>query len=122
MEQHERHEAERLGLVGHQRTQEPTQADGLGRQAAANQVGACAGGVPLVEEEVEDGQHGGRSFHQLVGRGHLEGDARVAYLALRPHEPLSHGGLGYQEGAGDLGRRHAGEGAQGQRDLGLEGQ
>ena len=87
-----------------------------------DQVGARAGGIPLVEEEVEDGQHRGRALHQLVRRRHGEGDARVAYLALGPDEPLGHGGLGHQEGAGDLGRRHAGQRAQGQRHLGLEGQ
>ena len=62
-----------------------------------------------------------RSTSWCGGR-HREGDARVADLALGPDEPLRHGGLGHQEGMGDLGRRHAGKGAQGQRHLGLEGQ
>ena len=42
-----------------------------------------------------------------------------ADLRLRPHQPLGHGRLGHQEGAGDLGRRQAGHQAQRQRDAGL---
>ena len=56
------------------------------------------------------------------GRRHDEGDAGVADLALGPDEPLRHGRLGHEEGPGDLGRRHAGQRAQGQRHLRLEGQ
>ena len=48
--------------------------------------------------------------------------AGVADLALGPHQPLGHRRLGHEEGAGDLGRGEAAEGAQGERDPGLEGE
>ena len=51
---------------------------------------------------------------------HAIGDAGVADLALRPHEPLRHGGLGHEERPRDLGCRQAHERAQRERDLRLE--
>ena len=112
VDEHQRQQAERLGLVGHQGAQGPGQPDRLGAQALPHELRAGGGRVALVEQEVEHGQHGGGPVHQEVGRRDAEGDAGVADLALGPDQPLGHGGLGDEEGPGDLRRRHAGEGPQ----------
>ncbi len=122
VEQHERKQPEGLGLVGHQRAEGAAQADGLVAERPPHQVAARAGRVPLVEEQIDDGQHRRGALEQLVGGRDDEGDAGVADLALGPDEPLGHGRFGNEEGAGDLGRRHADQRAQGQRDTCLEGQ
>jgi hypothetical protein len=54
---HEREQPQRLGLVGHEPGEGAGQADGLGAQTLPYQVGARAGRVALVEEQVEDGNH-----------------------------------------------------------------
>ena len=123
VEQHQRQQAERLGLVGHQRAQDPTQADGLARQAAPDQVRPGAGRVPLVEEQVEHRQHGRRALHELVRpAAPRTGCPAWRILRLARTRRCAMVGLGHQEGPGDLRRRHAGQRAQGERHLGLEGQ
>jgi hypothetical protein len=53
-------------------------------------------------------------------RRHAERDARVGDLLLGAEEALTHRALRHQERAGDLGRAHAGQTPQRQRDLGVE--
>ena len=122
VEEHQRQQPERLGLVGHQGAQDTVEPYRLGGQATADQVRAGAGRVALVEEQVQHGEHGGRALHQLVGRRHHEGNPGVTDLALGPDQPLGHGRLGHEKGPGDLVRRHARQRAQGQCHLRLERQ
>ena len=111
-----------LGLVGHELGQRAGQADGLIAQALAHEVGAGGGRVALVEQQVQHAEHRrGALGQQVVGRDPV-GDAGVADLALGPHQALRHGRLGDEEGAGDLCRGQAGEGAQRERDPRLERQ
>ena len=119
VEEHEREEADGLGLVGHELGEGAGEADGVGAQPLAYEVGAARGRVPLVEQQVQHGQHCAGALGQLVRRRHAVRDSRVADLALRPHEPLRHGGLGNQERSRDLGGGEPGQGAQRERDLGL---
>ena len=122
VEQHQREQAECLGLVGHQGTQGAGEADGLGGQALADQILARCCRVALVEQEIEDGQHGARAVHQLMRRWHPERDARVAHLLLGPGQALRHRRLGHEERPRDLCGRQAREGPQRERDLRLERQ
>ena len=121
-QQHEREQADDLGLVGHQRGQQPPEPDRLGAQVLADQLVAGAGRVALVEDQVDDGQHGPQAVGQVGLVGHAVRDPRVADLALGPDEPLRHGRLGDQEGPRDLGRGQAAQQAQRQRHLGGRGQ
>jgi hypothetical protein len=57
----------------------------------------------------------------VLGR-HPERDLGGLDLALGPHQPLGHGRLGNQEGAGDLGSGQAAERPQGERVLRVNGQ
>ena len=76
---------------------------------------AARRGVPLVEDEVEHGEHRAKALGQHVIRRHAEGDAGVAHLSLRAHESLRHRGLGDEERPRDLRRRQACDLAQRQR-------
>jgi hypothetical protein len=97
--------------------EQPPETHGLRAQVRADQVGARAGRVPLVEHEVDDGQHGLQAGREL-GRGrHAVGDARIADLALGAHQPLRHRRLGHQERARDLRRGQPAQQAQRQGHL-----
>ena len=106
-EQQQGEQAQRLGLVGHQLGQQPGQADRLGAQVAADQVVAGRGGVPLVEDQVDDREHEREPVGQLRVPRHPVRDARGADLALGPDQALGHRRLGHEEGAGDLRRSAA---------------
>ena len=77
-EQHQREQPQDLRLVGHELGEQPAETDGLGAQVGADELRSRAGRVALVEDEVDDGQHGLQPAGE-VGRG---GDA-VRDLARR---------------------------------------
>ena len=115
VQQHQREQAQHLGVVGHQPAQQPAEADRLAAQLAAHQPVALAGRVALVEDQVDDAQHAAQAVGQLLVGGHAVGDVRVGDLALRAHEPLAHRRLGDEERARDLARRQAAQRAQRER-------
>jgi len=57
----------------------------------------------------------------VIGR-HPEREAGSLDLALGPHQPLGHDGLGDQEGAGDLAGGQAAKRPKGQSDLRVDGE
>jgi hypothetical protein len=122
VEQHQREQAEDLGLVGHQLREDPGESDGLAAQLPADQRVAGRGGVALVEHQVQHGQHRLEPFRKDIAGRHPVGDPGVPDLAFRPDQALGHGRLGYQEGPGDLRGPEAAQGAQRQRHLGLRRQ
>ena len=79
----EREQAERLGFVGHQPREGAGEADGVGAQSLAHEIGAARGRVALVEQEVEHRQRRPQALGQQVGGRHAVRDAGVADLALR---------------------------------------
>ena len=113
VQQHERQQPVRLGLVGHQRREREGEPDRL-----VGEVVAAA--VALVVDQVEDREHRREPLGQQLGRGHPERDPREPDLALGPHQPLGHRGLLDQEGLRDLGRREPAERPQRERDLRVE--
>ena len=103
-EQQQREQAERLGVVGHQRREQAGQADRLVAQSRARTSSVAVGRrVALVEDQVDDVQHAREALGQLVVGRHAVGDAGGDDLALRPHEPLVHRRLGGEERPGELG-------------------
>jgi hypothetical protein len=79
--------------------------------------------VALVEDEEEDGEYAGDAGREILRRRHPVRDARRLDLGLRAGDPLPHGGLRHQEGAGDLGhgdRPHLDLSVAGPRSLGGE--
>ena len=116
---------ERGDRVGRDPAQDPVQdADlppvgvgGLGGQVGPLQVRAGAGGVALIEDQVEDVQDGAQPLGVLRSRRHGEGRPGGPDPLLGPADPRRHRRLGHQERLGDLGRGEAADGAQGQGDL-----
>ena len=120
LEQEQREQAERLGLVGHQHAEELREPDRLGAQLAPDERVAGGRGVPLVEDEVEHAEHVREALgEQVVGR-HAERNPRLANAALRADEPLGERPLGNEERAGDLGCREAGDLAQREGHSGVD--
>ncbi len=91
------------------------EADRLVGEFGAVQVGAAAGGVALVEDQVEDVQDG-------VQAALFEGGPGGFDLLLGAADPGGHRGLGDQEGPGHLGGGEAADGPQGEGDLRGRGQ
>ena len=121
VEHHERQEPFHFGLFWHELGQHPGQHHGVVAQAFAHQLGSCAGGVTLVEEQVEHGQDARGALGQGAGRRHAVWDARMGDLLLGPYEALGHGGFRDEESASDLGCRQPGEGTQGESNTSFHG-
>ena len=115
VEQHQGQQPPHLGVIGHQPAQQLPETDRLVAQLLADESIALGGRVALVEDQVHHLQDAAQAVGQLLVGRHPVGDARVGDLALRAHDPLAHGRLGDQEGAGDLAGRHAPERAQRER-------
>jgi hypothetical protein len=113
VQEHHREQSVDLGLVRHQLGERPPEPEGLGRQVNATSIA-------LVEDEVDDREHGREPIGQQVVGRHPEGDPGRLDLPLRPHEPLRHGRLGDEKGARDLLGRQSAEGPQREGDLGVE--
>ena len=113
MQQHQREQTVRLGLVRHQLDERAAEPDRLARQVAA-------AGVALVEDEVDHREDGDQPVGQQVRRRHAERDACRLDLRLRAHEPLRHRRVRQEERARDLLGRQAAERAQRQRHLRVE--
>ncbi len=111
-----------LGLLGHQRGQHPGQSQRVLAQPGAQPVVAGGGRVPLVEDQVDDVQDGAEAGLAVGSVRHLEGDVLRGEGAFGTDDPLGHGRLRHQVGAGDLGRGQAAEQAQGERGARLGGQ
>jgi hypothetical protein len=90
VQQHERQEAPHLGVIGHQLAQQQPEADRLCAQLAAHQTIALAGGIALVEDQVDDPQHTAQAVGKLLVGGHAIGDVRIGDLALGTHDALAH--------------------------------
>ena len=113
VKQHQRQQPVRLGLVRHQPGQRSPEPERLGREVATGGRGRIA----LVEDQVDDREHGRQSVRQQVGGRHAEGDSGGLDLPLGPDEALRHRRLADQERAGDLRGCQSPERPQRQRDL-----
>ena len=111
--QHQREQSVHLGLVGHQLGERTAESDRLCREVAAT-------AVALVEDQVDDREHGGDAVGKQVRRRHAERDPGLLDLAFRPDEPLRHRRLGDEKRARDLLCRQPAEAPQRERDLRVE--
>ena len=64
-------------------------------------------------------QHRVQTLRQFLSGGYLEGDALLANLLPRAHEPFFDGGFAGEERARDFAAAKAAEGLERQRDLRL---
>ena len=67
------------------------------RQLSANKGIAGRGEIPLVEDQIEGGQHRRQALGKPLGAGDLVGNARVADLSFRPDQSLGQRRLGNEE-------------------------
>ena len=121
-EEHQREQAQDLGLVGHQARQHPGLPDRLRGEVGADLDVGRRRQVPLVEDEVQRGEDAGQPGRQLVVGRDAVRDVRGLDLLLRPREPLAHRRLVDEEGAGDLGHREPAEQPEGEGHLGVAGE
>ena len=82
----------------------------------------CRGRVPLVEDQVDDGQHVGEPVGQFRVARHPVRDAGGPDLALGPDQALGNRRLRHEERARDLGGLEPGDQPQREGQLGLGGQ
>ena len=122
LELHQRQQAVDLGLAGHQRGEDPSEAQGVRAQRRADPVLAGARRVALVEHEVDHLEHRRQTLGQLVATRDLKRHARLAERALRAHDALRDRPLGDEKRPRDLRRRQAAQQTQRQRDARLPGQ
>ena len=102
-----------LGLVRHELGERTPEPDRLAREVPA-------ASIALVEDQVDDCEHGREAVREQVRGGYAKRDPGSLDLPLRPDEPLRHGRLGDEERAGDLLGLQPAERPQGERDLRIE--
>jgi hypothetical protein len=116
-QEQQRQQPGHLRLVGHQRCEDPRQADRL-----AAEISLCLGGLPGGVDEIDDSEHGAQAVGELVLFGDAVGDSGGLDLALGPCETGRHRRFGDEKGACDLLGRQASEESERERDLGLGGE
>ena len=94
--QHQREQAQRLGLVRQQRHDEAAEPERFLGQVATRRIEPATG-----ECGVDRCQHGIQPLRHLGALRNAQGNARLPDLRLRPHQPLAHRGRGDQEGRRD---------------------
>ena len=119
VEQHQREQTERLWLSGINEASSLPSRTASAHRSHRTQVRAGGGGVALVEDQVDDREHGRQPLGQGGVARQLERDPGVANLALGAHQALGHRGVGHEEGPRDLGPGQPAYGLEGQRHPGL---
>ena len=117
VEEHQRRQAERLGLVRHQHGEQLPEPNGLVAELVAHRRA-----VARVEDEVERRERSGRPLREEVVGRHAERDPGGADLALGAHEPLGHRRLRHEEGTGHLRRGQPAHRLERQRHLRVDGE
>src|SRR3989454_999642 len=116
LQEHQRQEADRLGLR-QEVHQQAAEADRFAREIGAGQRVTGGSRVAFVENQVDGAQHRVEPLRQLLRPGHLIGNARIADLVLRPHDALRERRRRREKGARYLLCCQAAHFTQGQRDL-----
>src|SRR5262245_542520 len=97
-EEHQRQQPGYLTVLRHEGTEQASEPDRLGGQVVTYGIGFGAGRqVALVEDEEEDGEYARDACPKILRGRHPIRDASRPDLGLRAGDPLSHGGLLYQE-------------------------
>ena len=101
-EQHQGEQTDRLGFIGHQLHEDAAESDRFAREVGADEIVARRCGVAFGEDQCDRDEYDVQAVRQLGGGRDAIGGVVVAQLALRPHDPLRHRRLGYQERSRDL--------------------
>jgi hypothetical protein len=125
MEKHQRQECVALApfrAPGTQFHQQAPEAHSLQTQLLPHKGVPRRRGIPLVKDEIHDGEHRLQPRVEDLRRRDGIGDLCIADLALSPYEPLRHRGERDEERPGDLLGREPTDRSQCESDLGLSGQ
>src|SRR5438552_2418405 len=96
------YEAVDLGLRGNELGQNPAQPQRVLAQRRAHPLVAGGRGVALVEDEIDDLEHGRQARGELRPARDVERDARLAQGPLGPDDALRDGRLRHEERPRDL--------------------
>ena len=99
---HQRNEAVHLRLLRHELGQDAAETERIFAELRSHPVVTGSRRVALVEDEVENFEHGRQAGGELGPPGDLEGDARLGERPLGPDDSLRDGRLRDEEGARDL--------------------
>ena len=113
---HQRDQTVDLRLGGREAGEDAAEAQCIFAQRGTQPVFAGGGGVALVEDEIDDFEHGRQARGAVQAGGNFEGHMRFGERALGAHDALRDGGLRSEKGAGNLRRGEAAEQAQGEGD------
>src|SRR5262245_16684948 len=119
VEQHERQQADGLGLVRKERGQTASKAKSIGDEIAADEVLVRRCQVAFVEHEVQDIENGVEARRERLTIRNLVRDAGTGDLLLRASDSLSDRRVGDEERASDFSCAEPTERAERQRDLRL---
>ena len=122
LEFQQRLEPVHLGVVGDEAGQQAGEPDALMAQIRPRPGVALGGGIPLVEDQVDDRQHVVEAVRAFLTGRQFQGDAGVREGAFGPGDPPDHGRLRDQEGTGDLGAGQAADQPEGECRAGLRGE
>lgn len=89
VELHQREESEHLGVVVDHLGEQPPEAERLVAHVRPLQVGSPGRRVPLVEDQVDDVEHGRQPARPLIWWRDGKTDAGVGQRAFGPDETLS---------------------------------
>jgi hypothetical protein len=118
---HEGDQAVDFGFLRGQFGEDTAEAEGVFAKGGADEVVSGGGGVPLVEDEVEDFEDRGEAGGEFGAARDFEGDVFFGEGAFGADDALRDGGFGSEEGAGDLRSGKAAEQTEGEGAAGLGG-
>ena len=99
--QHEREQAERLGLARQERSGQSAEPDALIGELARARLRSRRIGPALGEDGVEHREDFAEALGELLALGHAERNPGIADAVLRAHQALAHGGGRDQECGAD---------------------
>ena len=119
---HEGYEAVNFGFGWGELREDAAEAKGVFAEGGADEVVAGGGGVTLVEDEVDDFEDGVEAGGEVGASGDFEGDVFLGESAFGANDALGDGGLGGEEGAGDLSCGEAANETEGEGGAGFGGE
>ena len=122
LKRHQRHQRVHARRRDRGSRDQPSESQRLKAEILADQIGAGLCGIALVEHEIDHFEHRVEARRQLRARRHVERQALIANLPLRPHQPLGNRALVGEKGAGDFADTEAADRFEAERHAGIAGQ
>ena len=111
-QEHEREQAEHLGLGRHQRVEHARQANRLVAQVGPRECRSGRRNIALIEDQVQDRADVIDALGETRRRGNVEGNLRFADLAFAAYDTLCHRRGRHEKRRGDFLRGQAAQRSQ----------